>query len=150
MFDGQGELKSCALAIVSGGPQAATVRLDNRPAYGQAHARALRLGREEGVKDFVSPIGRQSYAGIAHRDQHVAVGILLRLDCEVSCRIRFIHRIDTVKHEVQEDLLQLYPVRPDNRQFGSEVGMYGNPTPPGLASHQADHRLIISEALVTS
>ena len=39
--------------VIGCGPQTAAVRLDNRPADGQAHAAALRFGREEGVENLL-------------------------------------------------------------------------------------------------
>ena len=49
----QGELKSCAARRVAGDPQAAAVRLNDRPTDGQPHTSAVILGRKECSEDLV-------------------------------------------------------------------------------------------------
>ena len=61
---GQRELKRCAARRISGGPQAAAMRLYDRPAYGQAHAGSIILGREECLEDLVCLVRRESRAGV--------------------------------------------------------------------------------------
>ena len=50
---GQGELKSCTPRGVAGGPQAAAMRLNDRPTDGQPHTRPVLLGRKECPEDLV-------------------------------------------------------------------------------------------------
>src|SRR5258708_775889 len=50
---GQGELKSCTPPGGAGGPQAAAMRLNDRPTDGQPHTRPVILGRIECPEDLV-------------------------------------------------------------------------------------------------
>lgn len=61
---GQRELKRRATRRVSGGPQVAAVRLNDRPADGQPHAGSIILGREECLEDLIRLLGRESPTGV--------------------------------------------------------------------------------------
>jgi len=76
---GQGELKSCAARGVVGSPQAAAMRLNDRPTDGQPHTGPVILGRKESLEDLFRLLRRQSHTGIADRDQQLAIAGL-RLD----------------------------------------------------------------------
>ena len=101
---GQGELKSCAPAGGAGGPQAAAMRLNDRPTNGQPHTSPVILGRKECLEDLVPLLRGQSHAGIADRDQQLTV-VGFRLDGKLTSATRFLHGIDAVEHEVHENLL---------------------------------------------
>ena len=77
---GQGELKSCTARRIVGSPQSATVRFNNGAADPQAHARAVRLGAKERIKELVRMLPWEPHAGIADRDQHPTIISALRLD----------------------------------------------------------------------
>src|SRR5258708_3135637 len=91
----QSEMKRRASSIVGCGPQTATMRFDDRLADCQAHAAALRFRGEEGIEDLVRSSGRQSYSGVADRDQHLTAIASSRLDCEHSAGP--LHRLDTIE-----------------------------------------------------
>ena len=55
---GQRELKRYTRPGVGGGPQTATVRLDDGAADGQSHAGAVRLGRKERIEDLLCLLRR--------------------------------------------------------------------------------------------
>jgi hypothetical protein len=83
-WSGQGELKSCAARRIVGSPQAAAVRFNNGAADPQSHARAVSLGGKERCKDLVRLLWWEPHAGIADRDQHLAILTALRLDGEFA------------------------------------------------------------------
>jgi hypothetical protein len=82
------------------------MRLNDGTADGQAHAGALALGGEECSENLVSLPGWQTSAHVAHGNEQLTIRFQLRGDRKVSSRIRLIHGIDTVKHQVHQYLLQ--------------------------------------------
>jgi hypothetical protein len=70
---GQGEMERCTLTGSTARPQAATVRLDDRAANGQAHAGAVRFSRKESIKDLIRSLRWEAHAGIADRDQYLTI-----------------------------------------------------------------------------
>src|ERR1700680_4895773 len=101
---GQGELKSCTPPGGAGGPQAAAIRLNDRPTDGQPHTSPIILGRKKCPEDLVRLLRGQSHAGIADRDQHLSIAGF-RLNGKLTSASRFLHGIDAVEHEVHENLL---------------------------------------------
>jgi hypothetical protein len=65
---GKGEIKTCAAGRVVGSPQTAAMRFNNGPADAKSHARAMRLGGKERIKDLIRLLRGKSPAGIADRD----------------------------------------------------------------------------------
>src|SRR5216683_959367 len=80
---GQGELKSCTTPAVTGGPQSASMRLNDRSTDGQPHAGPVNLGGKECLEDLLASASRS------------------------------FHGIDPVEHKVHENLLQLDTVGHD-------------------------------------
>src|SRR5467141_4643606 len=117
----QGELKGCATGGVSVGPQAAAMRLNDRPTDGQPHTSPVILGRKECLEDLLRLLLRQSHAGIAHRNQQLTVAGF-RLDGEFTSATRFLHGVDAVEHEIHEDLLQLDTIGHDLGKVLRELG----------------------------
>jgi hypothetical protein len=76
----QGELKSCTPPGGAGGPQAAAMRLNDRPADAKPHAGAVRLGGKKRIEDLVLLLRGKSYAGVADRHLKLLVLRALRLD----------------------------------------------------------------------
>src|SRR5271156_5408198 len=113
IFAGQREMKGCAAAGVRGDPQAAAVRLDDRPADRESHAGALWFRGKEWVEDLLRLFWLESRAGIANRDQELTLLILLRLDGKFTSSAHVLHGIDAIEHEIHKNLLQLNPVRRD-------------------------------------
>src|SRR5260370_32554507 len=64
---GQGEPKSCTPPGGARGPQAAAMRLNDRPTDGQPHTRPLILGRKKCPEDLVGLLRRESPTRIACR-----------------------------------------------------------------------------------
>src|SRR6266542_3518837 len=93
----QRELKSCAGAIVPGGPELSTVRLDNRAADRQSHAHSFRLCRKEGREKMIEAFGLQPGPGVLHCDEHFVGFILTGPNEQVSRSIRnCAHSFDAV------------------------------------------------------
>src|ERR1700733_1140864 len=65
---GQCETESCAARGIVRGPQAAAMRLDDRPADAQPHARAVSLGGKERTKNLVRLLMWKPLASIADRN----------------------------------------------------------------------------------
>jgi hypothetical protein len=85
---GKGELKSCTAPGSTGGPQAAAMGFNDRPADGQPHTGPLIFGRKECLEDFFSLLRRQSHAVVADRDKQLAV-------TGFRCRGLRVHRRET-------------------------------------------------------
>jgi len=114
-------MKGRALSVVGCGPQTATMRFHDGTADRQAHAAALRFRGEEGIENLVRLFGRQSYSGVADRDQHLTALASSRLDREHSAGL--LHRLDAIEHKVHQYLLQLHPVRRDFGKIGGNLEM---------------------------
>src|SRR5258707_9159947 len=89
---GQGEPKSGTPPGGSGGPQAAAMRLNDRPTDGQPHTSPVILGRKECPEDLVGLLRGQSHAGIADRDQQLTIAGF-RLDGKLTSATSFLHGI---------------------------------------------------------
>src|SRR5258708_9576584 len=134
----QGELKSCTPPRGTGGPQAATMRLDDRATDGQPHTGSVNLGRKECPEGLVRLLRRQSPTGIADQDQQLTIAGF-GLDDELASATRFLHSIDAVEHEVHENLLQLHTVRHDLWKTLSKLGMDRDRVAVRLAAQQDNH-----------
>src|ERR1700716_1430601 len=97
-FDGQGEMKTCTTGRIVLGPQAAAMRLHDRPADPKSHAGTMRFGGKEGVENLVRLRRRESNAGIADRDLKVLMIRSLRLDDELARSLHILHCIDAIDH----------------------------------------------------
>src|SRR5467141_4618706 len=134
----QGELKGCATGGVSVGPQAAAMRLNDRPTDGQPHTSPVILGRKECREDLVRLLRGQSHTGIADRDQQLTIADF-RLDSKLTSATRFLHGVDAVEHEVHENLLQLHTVCDDLGKILGKLGADGDRVAAGLAAQQDNH-----------
>src|SRR5882672_10909066 len=79
-FDGKCHVKACAARRVVGSPQAAAMRFNDGTADAKSHARAVRFGGKEGIKDLVGLLWRQPYATISDGYYSFLVFHSLRLD----------------------------------------------------------------------
>ena len=86
------------------------MRLDDRAADRQSHAHTVRLGGEEGVEQTIQVLGIDADAEVLHRHEHLVSGMLMRADQELARPICLRHGLNTVHHEIDDDLLQLHPV----------------------------------------
>ena len=98
-------MKRRACSRVGSGPQAPSVGLDDGPADRQSHAGALRLGSEECVENLLDLFWWNSNSGIHDRNQELTAVILLRLDRKFTWRVHALHGLDTIEHEIHQDLL---------------------------------------------
>jgi len=135
---GQGEPKSCTPPGGAGGPQAAAMRLNDRPTDGQPHTSPVILGRKKCPEDLVGLLRRQSHTSIADRDQQLSISGF-RLDGKLTSASRSLHGIDAVEHEVHENLLQLHTVCHDFGKILSKLGADGDRVAVRLAAQQNDH-----------
>src|ERR1700688_2250690 len=114
------------------------MRLNDRPTDGQPHASPVILGREECPEDLLPLLRGQSHAGIADRDQQLSIAGF-RLEGKLTAVSRSLHGIDTVEHEVHENLLQLDTVCHDLGKTLSKLGADGDRIAAGLAAQQDNH-----------
>src|SRR6202030_3580783 len=138
--EGQSELKSCTSPGGTGGPQVPAMRLNDRPTDGQAHTSPLILGRKECFEDLFRLLRWQSHAGIADRDQHLTV-VSFRLDGKLTLFSRALHGVDTVEHEVHENLLQLDSVCHDLGKILGKLDTDGDCVAVRIAAQQDNHFL---------
>src|SRR5262249_39980607 len=71
IVDRQRELKDSASGWICRRRKPSSMRFDNRTANRQPHAKALRLGRVEGVEKTAKIVRIEARAGISHRNQYV-------------------------------------------------------------------------------
>jgi hypothetical protein len=115
------------------------VSLDDRPANGQAHPQALRLGRVEGLEQAVRTLWVQPRTGIAHGDEHAARGTRLSADPQLPRPlVDASHGFDRVEDQVQDHLLQLDAVAVHGRQAPRELGLQRDALPQHFAPGQGD------------
>src|SRR4051794_30905151 len=79
-LDRHGKVKACTARRVVGGPQAATMRFNDRAADAKSHAGAVGLCGKECIKDLVGLPRRQTHAGVANRYQDLLSLCPLRID----------------------------------------------------------------------
>src|ERR1700730_19395663 len=103
----QAEIETCAARRVVSGPQTPTMRFSNGAADGQAHTGSLNLRGKECIEDLVRLFRGQPHAGIANRDQQLTIPGLPRFDRKFTPRTHVLHRLNTVEHQVHENLLEL-------------------------------------------
>jgi len=138
---GKREAKSGAASRVGCGPQAAAVGLDDRPADREPHARALSLGAEERVKDLVRLLRRNAHSCIRDRNQQLTTSGHQGSDCKLALALCVLHRLDTVEHEIHENLLQLHSVSHDPRQVLRQFSKNRNGMSGCFAAQQDNHLL---------
>src|ERR1700730_17118050 len=116
----EGEMESCACALVGGCPDSPSIRLQDRAGDGQPHTRSLWFSRMKGIKNQVGTLRWQPYAGIADGNGQVTFGVHPRSDRQLAPGV--FHGLDRVQHQVHEDLLKLHPVCRDVRYVCLTLG----------------------------
>src|SRR6266849_6978701 len=101
-------MKTCAAGRVVGSPQAAAMRLNDRPTDGQPHTSPVILGGKECLEDLFRLLRGQSHTGVADGDQQLTTLAHLRLDRKFTSSV--LHGLDSVEDEVHEHLLKLHSV----------------------------------------
>lgn len=108
---GQGKMKGCPGPVVVRRPYAAAMDLDDRAAYRQAHAHAIRLRCEEGVEQLTDVLRADADAGIVDLNQYLIEIVLPRTDQKLAGSIVDRgHGLNSVYEQVQDHLLKLDPI----------------------------------------
>ena len=95
-------MKSGARAVVERRPDVATVILDDGTADRESHAHACRLGRVEGIKDFLYALFIQTNARVPDFNSHLATFVVLRLDDQLAgSAFDRTHGVDAVHNKVE-------------------------------------------------
>src|SRR5882762_7346910 len=69
----------------------------------------MELGSKECIEDLIQLFWGQPYPGITDRDQQLTV-LRLRSDRKIPPGVHVLHGVDSIKHKVHENLLQLHRV----------------------------------------
>jgi len=107
--------------------QSPAMGLDDRSADRDAHAHAVGLGGEGGLEDAIGRGGIQPRAAIRDRHAYLARSDgLLRYRQHLRLAPDRAHRLNAVHDQVQEHLLQLYPVAEDLLAAGGQTHLKGD------------------------
>src|SRR5882672_2190317 len=99
---------------------------DDGPTDRESHPDPLGLGCKERLKDLTDLLWIEATTGILNLNQH-AVLVLCRLDDQLSRPIdQGTHRVDAIHDQVDQDLLQLYPVAARTWQVSGKISAQGN------------------------
>src|SRR5262249_33018387 len=91
--------------------------LDDPAADEEADARAVALGRIEGIEEPLRFAGPEAFACIPNAQPHMALDAL-RADTELARTVvDLFHRLRGVRHEVEDHLLKLQGVPGDSRKI---------------------------------
>src|SRR6266478_532933 len=119
------KLKESTPRLAPGRPQPPTVGFDNRAADREAHAHAVGLRRVEGVENVLESLRRQSRTRISHPYEHAARVSLPAADEQLSRPVAgAAHCLDGIHDQIEDHLLQLYPVALNERQAVREVCLH--------------------------
>src|SRR5580704_4506580 len=100
------------------------MRFDDRAADGEPQAYALVLGSEEGLKEALDKLWRESSAAVAHADEHAIILGRLRANPQFFGPLsNCVHSLDAIGNKVQDHLLQLHAIAKDARKFGCKFGL---------------------------
>src|SRR6266404_7969290 len=135
---GESEMEGCTRPlIIVRGPDSSSKRLHDRAGNSQTHARPLRLSCMERIKNPFSIFRRQSYAGIAHRNEQLPLPVQSQLDRQFAARVS--HGLNRIQHQVHEDLLELHPVSQDIRHIFVEFKANSYGVSKGFVLKQNGH-----------
>ena len=103
-------------------PHASAVGFDDRAANGQSYAHAIGLRRKLRVEDKLHVARIDSRSGIFHCYPYSSRITKARFDHQQPFTVRDrAHRLERVCYQVQEDLLQLGPIRDHLRKVAEAV-----------------------------
>src|SRR5262249_55707054 len=118
------------------------VGLDDGPADGQSHAKPVALGGIKWLKDLIELVPAQARSTVTHRHLCHASALLLRLQHNSTLVNRTVlHRVKRIEQQIEDDLLQLYPVALHCRQvwkFEIEIDVEQGGVAVDQASNIAD------------
>src|SRR4051812_8321197 len=102
----QREMKHAAMRLTASGPQATAMGLDDRAADRQTHTHAVWFGGEHGLEDPLDIFLADSSSGVLDRDRDRAV-TKLGAYAQKPALCGDCHRLDRVRDQIQQQLLQL-------------------------------------------
>src|SRR5262245_29454741 len=111
----QGEPNRCATTVVVLGHQLAAMRFADaaRDRQTKAHAAAFGLGGKERLEDVRRDVGRDPRSGVSYGYFDGTVRAGRAHDQLPAVRHHLGDRFEAVQHEVQQRLLQMYPIATD-------------------------------------
>lgn len=119
---GQGEVEGSTRLGVDRGPDTAIMGLDNRAANSQPDAHAFVLGGVEGVEDPLAVLPGPASALVANREVQLIAWTVFDMQLQKPpIRIDITHSVHSIHGQVQQHLLNLYPVR--NPSTGTDCRM---------------------------
>ena len=126
-WTGKAKIKGRSATGVILGPEPAAMARDDRPADGQAHAQAVRLGAPERLEQAVELFRTDPcpWSLTLIRTSNRCAGCGSRRSARPGA---FAHGVEGVQEEVEQHLLELDPVAPDSRQLGVELERERDPT----------------------
>ena len=140
----QREAEDRSLAPVRLGPDLSAMSLDDRPADRQAHPHPMLLRGYEGLKKLSRHFGGKSRPRIL--DTQLDMGVVDEprgyLELPAGC---FLHGLDGIADQVEEDLLDLDPVDENQRRIRVEIER--NPDALLLGSHESQGARLFDEPL---
>src|SRR6516162_5299855 len=120
----QRELKDRPFGRVRCCPHSTPVGFYDRTANRQSHAHAARLGRVERVEEVLESRRAQSRARICESDEDVARTIVGGTDQQLAQFFsHFVHRFDSVHDYIEQNLLQLDAIPPNEWQALRQLGL---------------------------
>src|SRR5689334_24726 len=138
------ELEHRAGARIGFGPDSPSVAFDDRAGDREAHAHAVPLGGDEGLKQVQHDFLGDPRPAIGDADQnHSIVG--RRDGYHELAPLRWLHCLDRVAHQVEHDLLDLHLVGQD--QVRVRVELERDPHAEILRSHQCQRARLLDQFL---
>jgi hypothetical protein len=115
------------------------MRFHNRATDGKAHAQAIRLAREKRFEQTFDLLGLNANARIPHRDAHRAGLRRVRLNVQETGAVRnSAQRIERVRNEIQEHLLQLHAICRDGWKSSRKLGLQCHIAPEHFRLRKGD------------
>src|SRR5262245_52456451 len=117
-----------ARAVVERGLEGAAMILDDPAADEEPDARAVALGRIEGIEEPLRLAGPEAFACIPHAQPHMALEALCADHQLPRTVVDLVHRFRGVRHEVEDHLLELQGIPGDSRKIGLQFAARDHPT----------------------
>src|SRR5258706_1084563 len=119
------ETKDSATWHVGARPQLSVMRFDNRPADRQPKPQTARFRGVESFEHAVKIRRREAWTRISHPYEHAARVSLPAADEQLSRPVAgAAHCLDGIHDQIEDHLLQLYPVALNERQAVREVCLH--------------------------
>ena len=121
-------------------PEPAAVRFDDRAAHRQPHAHPATLGGKERIVQPVQVARIDPDAGVVHSHGDVLTVGRVRSDHQFRRPVLDArHGLDTVPHQIQDDLLELDPVTENGRASRGQLHGQRDPAMAQLRAHERQH-----------